>query len=41
MCEKALNTVCRFGSKRDAERAVAMMNNQRIDGRLVSVGLYL
>merc|ERR1719422_1383424 len=33
--------VIRFGSERDAERAVAMMNNQRIDGRLVSVGLYL
>ena len=33
--------MCRFGSERDAERAVAMMNNQRIDGRLVSVGLYL
>merc|ERR1712004_818026 len=33
--------VIRFGSERDAERAVAMMNSQRIDGRLVSVGLYL
>merc|ERR1719454_1422333 len=33
--------VIRFGSERDAERAVAMMNGQRIDGRLVSVGLYL
>jgi len=33
--------VIRFGSERDAERAVAMMNGQRIDGRTVTVGLYL
>jgi len=33
--------VIRFGSERDAERAVAMMNGQRIDGRPVTVGLYL
>ena len=32
---------CRFGTDRDSERAVAMMNGQRIDGRVVTVGLYL
>jgi len=33
--------VIRFGTERDAERSVAMMNGQRIDGRMISVGLYL
>jgi len=33
--------VIRFGTERDAERAVSMMNNQRIDGRVINVGLYL
>ena len=33
--------VIRFGSERDAERAVAMTNGQRIDGRVINVGLYL
>jgi len=32
--------VIRFGTERDAERAVSMMNGQRIDGRSISVSLY-
>merc|ERR1719318_2336335 len=32
--------IIRFGSERDAERAVSMMNGQRIDGRSISVSLY-
>ena len=36
-----MRAVARFGTDRDAERAVAMMNGQRIDGRVVTVGLYL
>merc|ERR1719348_202156 len=30
----------RFGTERDAERAVSMMNGQRIDGRQIVVGLF-
>merc|ERR1719153_359918 len=33
--------IIRFGTERDAERAVSMMNQQRIDNRLCTVGLYL
>merc|ERR1719244_569555 len=32
--------IIRFGSERDADRAVSMMNGQRIDGRSISVSLY-
>jgi len=32
--------IIRFGTERDAERAVSMMNGQRIDGRSISVALY-
>merc|ERR1719233_1561429 len=32
--------IIRFGSERDAERAVSMMNQQRIDGRSINVSLY-
>merc|ERR1719334_219728 len=32
--------IIRFGSERDAERAVSIMNGQRIDGRSISVSLY-
>jgi len=32
--------IIRFGSERDAERAVSMMNGQRIDGRSINVSLY-
>merc|ERR1719336_3008778 len=32
--------VIRFGSERDAERAVTMMNGQRIDGRNIQISFY-
>merc|ERR1719402_1332200 len=32
--------IIRFGSERDADRAVSMMNGQRIDGRSIIVSLY-
>merc|ERR1719312_2087624 len=32
--------VIRFGNERDAERAVSMLNNQRVDGKNILVSFY-